>query len=198
VNNTPCEICLNADLFCKALSFSSKTEYDILLYKNNEDTMHVELSNAKGSKGEFDNHFVIPLLEMEYEEFNVSNVEHDADIILNAKQFVELVNQMSNFSEEVTDIDIEANETKVVISTKGTSCGEFTSTIETENMIEYAITEGVSIEITFSIKSVKLCLTNKLSNNVNLSISNSKPMKLLYDLGDESNLVFHIANKIDC
>ena len=41
-----------------------------------------------------------------------------------------------------------------------------------------------------------MCLTNKLSNEIHFSISAEYPMKISYDLGDDSSIVFYIAPKM--
>jgi hypothetical protein len=41
-----------------------------------------------------------------------------------------------------------------------------------------------------------MCLTNKLSNEIQFSISGKYPMKIRYDLGDDSSIVFYIAPKL--
>ena len=42
-----------------------------------------------------------------------------------------------------------------------------------------------------------MCITNKLSNDVDFSLSNNCPMKISYDLGENSLLQFYIAPKIN-
>jgi hypothetical protein len=42
-----------------------------------------------------------------------------------------------------------------------------------------------------------MCITNKLSTDIDFSLSNECPLKINYDLGDDSNLVFFIAPKMN-
>ena len=41
-----------------------------------------------------------------------------------------------------------------------------------------------------------MCITNKLSSDIEFSLSNDCPMKINYDLGDNSSLTFYIAPKL--
>ena len=41
-----------------------------------------------------------------------------------------------------------------------------------------------------------MCITNKLSNDIEFSLSNECPMKINYNLGDDSLLMFYIAPKL--
>ena len=43
----------------------------------------------------------------------------------------------------------------------------------------------------------KMCLTNKLTDDISFSISNQAPMKIKYDLGDNSSILFFIAPKVN-
>ena len=42
-----------------------------------------------------------------------------------------------------------------------------------------------------------MCITNKLSTDVDFSLSNDMPMKIRYDLGDDSSIMFFIAPKMN-
>jgi hypothetical protein len=42
-----------------------------------------------------------------------------------------------------------------------------------------------------------MCITNKLSSDVDFSLSNERPMKISYNLGDDSFMEFFIAPKIN-
>jgi hypothetical protein len=42
-----------------------------------------------------------------------------------------------------------------------------------------------------------MCLTTKLSDNVEISIGRECPMKMKYDLGDKSRVLFCLAPKLE-
>ena len=42
-----------------------------------------------------------------------------------------------------------------------------------------------------------MCITNKISNDIEFSLSNVSPMKISYDLGDDSYMIFFIAPKLN-
>lgn len=41
-----------------------------------------------------------------------------------------------------------------------------------------------------------MCITNKLSTDINFNLSNECPMKINYHLGDDTLLTFYIISKI--
>ena len=70
--------------------------------------------------------------------------------------------------------------------------------IPIEDLTEYSIVEGEVINLSYSLSYInKMCLTNKLSNEIQFSISAEYPMKIRYDLGDDSSIVFYIAPKMN-
>jgi hypothetical protein len=70
-------------------------------------------------------------------------------------------------------------------------------TIPIDDLTEYSVNEGENVELAYSLSYVhKMCLTNKLSNEIQFSLSKDYPMKLKYDLGETSTLEFYIAPKI--
>jgi len=42
----------------------------------------------------------------------------------------------------------------------------------------------------------KMCITNKLSSEIDFSLSSNFPMKIHYNLEDESSITFYIASKV--
>jgi hypothetical protein len=69
--------------------------------------------------------------------------------------------------------------------------------IPIEDLTEYSIIEDEIIELTYSLNYIhKMCITNKLSSDIEFSLSRKFPMKISYNLGDDSSLIFFIAPKI--
>jgi hypothetical protein len=69
--------------------------------------------------------------------------------------------------------------------------------IPIDDLTEFSILEGEEVDLNYSLTYInKMCLTNKLSNEIQFSISPDKPMRISYDLGDESSVVFFIAPKV--
>jgi hypothetical protein len=70
--------------------------------------------------------------------------------------------------------------------------------IPIDDLNSYSIIEEEEIKLTYSLLYLyKMCISNKLSLNIEFSLSNNFPMKIKYILGDNSCLVFFIAPKIN-
>jgi hypothetical protein len=105
-----------------------------------------------------------------------------------------MFSQLSNFG---NDIIINCSEEDISLSTNGVS-GEMTVDIPIDDISSYSIVEGEKITLTYSLAYInKMCITNKLSTDVDFSLSNDMPMKIRYDLGDDSSIMFFIAPKMN-
>jgi proliferating cell nuclear antigen PCNA len=166
------------------------------------DNLHIDFTNINpnnSSKSNINKYFTLPLQETDsHYELTIPENEYEVDITMNSKKLCELINQLSSFSDDLHDANIIANLTSVKFITQGATGGEFIIEIDPENIDEYAIIDNIEINVSYSLKYLhKLCLTNKISNDIKISMSNKSPMKIKYDLGDDSELVYFITPKIE-
>jgi proliferating cell nuclear antigen PCNA len=184
------------------ISFDSSTFYQIISNKSDncnmiihfttEDNLNIDLITLNNIKGEFNKYFKLPLCEYDYEEMTIPTCDYDAEFSISSKKICEILSQMVAFG---ADININCSEEKIALVTNGTT-GEMSVYINNDDLSEYCIIEGEQINLTYSLSYIsKMCLTNKLSNEIDFFISAEYPMKIKYDLGDESTLLFFIAPK---
>ena len=176
------------------LIISTKQEsHDIIIHKIDEDNLNIDLVSKEHAKGEFNKYFKISLTDYEYELMNIPEVDYDAEFSISSKKICEIVSQMMTFG---SNIKINCSEEKIDLVTNGIT-GEMLVNIPIDDLTEYSIVEGEEINLSYSLNYInKMCLTNKISNEVNFYISGKYPMKIQYDLGDDSYIIFFIAPKI--
>jgi proliferating cell nuclear antigen PCNA len=196
------------------LSFDSGVFYAIISTKSdlqdliitmdddNEDTIHIHFipQEKESKKGDCKGHdcfkkfFKMPLTEYEYDEMAIPTVDYDAEFSLSSKQITEMFSQLSNFG---NDIIIKCSEADISLTTNGVT-GEMRVDIPIDDLTGYSIVEDEEIILTYSLSYInKMCITNKLSNDIEFSLSNNCPMKISYDLGDNSLLQFFMAPKMN-
>jgi proliferating cell nuclear antigen PCNA len=196
------------------LSFDSNVFYSIISTKSdsqdliitmdadNEDTIHIHFipQEKESKKGDLKGHdcfkkfFKMPLTEYEYDEMAIPSVEYDAEFSLSSKQISEMFSQLSNFG---NDIIIKCSEEEISLTTNGIT-GEMRVDIPIDDLTGYSIIEDEEVILTYSLSYInKMCITNKLSNDIEFSLSNNCPMKISYDLGDNSLLQFFMAPKMN-
>lgn len=176
------------------LIISTKQEsHDIIIHKMEEDYLNIDLVSKEHAKGEFNKYFKISLNDYDYQLMNVPDVYYDAEFSISSKKICEIVSQMMTFG---TNINIKCSEEKIDLITNGIT-GEMLVNIPIEDLTEYSIVEGEEIKLSYSLNYInKMCLTNKISNEINFFISGEYPMKIQYALGDDSYIIFFIAPKI--
>jgi len=189
------------------ISFSSSVFYSIISTKAENQNLHIFMKNADDDqleikfesegdtkKKDFKKSFKMPLIEYEYEEMNIPTPDYDAEFSFSSKQISDIFSQLNNFSD---DIIMQCSENDVNLSANGAN-GEMKVEIPIDELTSFSIVEGEIITLTYSLAYInKMCITNKLSTDIDFSLSNECPLKINYDLGDDSNLVFFIAPKMN-
>ena len=114
-------------------------------------------------------------------------------MLMKSENFVELIGELMVFG---SNLNIICSEEVLEFNASGDT-GKLKVNIPIDDLNEYAIGEGDAIDISYSLNHIgKMCLSNKLGQNVSLSISSEYPMAIKYDLGDDSSVAFYIAPKI--
>jgi proliferating cell nuclear antigen PCNA len=189
------KICFDSNVFHSIISTKSENQ-DLIIKMNSDDqdVLYVNFESIEVKKGDFKKSFKMPLAEYEYEEMNIPTVDYDADFSLLSKQITDMFSQLNNFG---NDIIINCSETSISLTTNGIT-GEMRVDIPIDDLSSYSIVEGEDITLTYSLAYInKMCITNKLSADVEFSLSNECPMKISYDLGDDSSMIFFMAPKMN-
>lgn len=164
----------------------------LVIKKNSDETLSIELVSGE-KKNDYNKYFTLPLLEYEYEEMLIPTTDYDAEFSLPSKKVTDMLSQLSNFGD---DINIKCSDDYVDFKTNGNS-GEMRVNIPVDDMSSYSVVEGEEVNLSYSLIYIsKMCITNKLSSDIEFSLSNDCPMKINYDLGDDSSLTFYIAPKL--
>lgn len=179
---------------------STKSEGQLLSIKtDNNNQLCVDFisdvnSEKENEKCEFKKFFTMPLADYEYEEMAIPDVEYEAEFSISSKKIAEIFSQLENFG---GDLNIKCTEDNVDLIASGIS-GVMRVNIPVDDLSCYSIVEDEEIDLRYSLTYInKLCLTNKLSTDIDFCISIDRPMKISYNLGGDSLMVFHIAPKIN-
>lgn len=186
-------ICFDANIFYSMISTKSE-EQKLVIKQISDDVLSIDFINI-GKKSEYDKYFTIPLIEYEYDKMNIPDIEYDAEFSLTSKKITDMFGQLSNFG---NDLNIKCFDDFVDFSTKDTS-GEMRVNIPLDEMTSYSysVIKGDEIILNYSLIYIsKMCITNKLSTDIEFYLSNDCPMKIRYDLQDYSSLLFYIAPKV--
>lgn len=157
------------------------------------DCLYINLLNNKENKDGYDHFYEIQLIDLDQDVLEIPAVEYDVDMIIESKKMAELISELALVG---PDLNIVADENVLEFHSQGDS-GKLKINIPIENLNEYAIGEGSKLHVSYSINHVgKMCLSSKLSQQIQLGVSSEYPMSFKYDLGDNSSAVFYVAPKI--
>jgi proliferating cell nuclear antigen PCNA len=186
------DISIDTTTFHTILNMVKDDQSITIFYEGHGDNLDIELTSV--SKLNYDKYFSIPLADMENDLLNVPDTDYDAEFSINSKKICEMTAQMICFG---SDIRINCGEEKINLSTQGV-LGDMLVTIPLDDLNEYSISEDETVDLLYSLSFLhKMCLTTKLSANINFAISKNYPMRIAYDLGDDSKLLFYLAPKIE-
>jgi proliferating cell nuclear antigen len=192
-NNT--RICFDTNVFHSIISTKGENQDLIITMEDaGQETLHIKFDSPDAKKGDFKKSFKMPLADYDYDEMHIPEVDYDAEFSLSSKQISEMFSQLSNFG---SDIIIKCSEEDISLNTNGVT-GEMRVDIPIDDLTSYSIVEGAEIKLTYSLAYMnKMCITNKLSTDIDFSLSNDRPMKIEYSLGEDSSMVFFIAPKVE-
>jgi proliferating cell nuclear antigen len=179
------------------------SQLDATIVENNDEQPTTKKSKKKVAKKEvvskvkekndFKKIFKMPLAEYEYEEMNIPLVDYDAEFSFSSKLAADMFSQLSNFG---NDINFACSEETIHLTTTSIT-GEMCVQIPIDDLLSYSIVEGDKVVLNYSLSYLnKMCITNKLSQEIEFSLSNDCPMKIAYPLGEESFILFYMAPKI--
>ena len=214
------KLCFESSMFHSIIS--TKSDNQDLIVKMEEDTLHIQFINTQldstlvveqekekgkktkkkvekkenvakvNEKNDFKKLFKMPLSEYEYEEMNIPIVDYDAEFEFSSKLATDMFAQLSNFG---NDINFTCSEDSIHLTTTSIS-GEMCVQIPIDDLSCYSIVEGDKVILNYSLLYLnKMCITNKLSNEIEFCLSNDCPMKIAYPLGEGSSIVFYMAPK---
>ena len=189
-------VAVNVSIFHKIISSVSLDELINIFYKGESDELFVEMNVLQQDGSEKNNVvYKIPLCEYDSDLLEVpETTEYDAEITFNSKKVCSIIDNMTTFGDTINVVCNDETVKFVIIG----AMAEMTVNIPTEDLVEYSVNEGEEINLLYSLAYLnKLCLSNKLSENVEMCIGNECPMRIKYDLGDESTIIFYLAPKLD-
>jgi proliferating cell nuclear antigen len=185
------QCCFDSGFFHSIISIKGD-EQSLVIKQNSDEVLSIELISGE-KKNDYNKFFTLQLLDYEYEEMLIPTTDYDAEFALPSKKITDMLSQLSNFGD---DININCSDDDVNFKTKGNS-GEMRVNIPVDDLSSYSVIEGEEVNLTYSLLYIsKMCITNKLSTDIDFSLSNNCPMKINYDLGDNSSLTFYIAPKM--
>lgn len=194
------KICIDTQILCNVLSIAQEHQSIEIHYEGNEpENIHIDLittglSDSTKKTGYFDKFFKLPLSSNDADLLFVPTVDYDVEFSITAKKICEIAGQLLLFG---NTINIKCTEEKIDLISSGGN-GDMTVNIPIDDLSEFSISEGEIINLHYSLNYIqKMCLTTKLAGEIEFSISQQFPLKINYNLGENSSVSFFIAPKVE-
>lgn len=166
------------------ITFSVSSESDAL-----------NVSFTGGGSDSLDTFFEIPLMDIEQEMLQFEPYESDVDLTIGSDKLSELVHQLKMFDERVR---IKFTDESVVVEANGVE-GSMRSDITTNDVIEYAIGEGLVFDQEYSLEFMGMMgVFKRLNPELLIHFHRQRPMESKYEFGGESGafMKFFLAPKL--
>ena len=129
----------------------------------------------------------IPIIEVP------SNIEYSADVSMTSKT---LCSTLENLMILGDDCSIHIQEESMLFTAEG-DLGSTIITLSMEDLNSYVIEENVNLKLEFHLKMLHIVsLFYKLSDTIDMHVSDDKPLVIQYNMKNDSYLRFMIAPKI--
>jgi proliferating cell nuclear antigen PCNA len=186
-------VTVDSHIFFNILSIIEEKQ-TLCLWSDSGDQLNIECKSSSDSKGEYNKFFNIPLVDIDSNLLEIPDVEYDVDFSIKAKKMCDITSQLLIFGDIM---NIKCNEDEIFIGCKGVN-GEMSVNIPIDDLTEYSIAEGETMNVSYSLTYLsKMCMTTKLSSEIEFGVSTEYPMRIKYNLGEGSQFLFFIAPKIE-
>ena len=169
---------VSCELFYKVISCIEENQSIEINKKYEDDKINIILSGEGFTK-----EFSLSTVHIEEELLSIPDVEYSSDIKMVSKDYSDLITQLQIFGNQLR---IKCGETIELESTGGDEeLGSMKVTIKEEDILEYALEEGITLDIEYRLSYIKRFMQfMSINTTVNLHFSERSPMKVCYDLDD--------------
>jgi proliferating cell nuclear antigen PCNA len=193
---------LNVALFFRILNTRDDVQEIHIGYPNNGDTLQIDFS-TKTKTSAFDKHFELPLVELDSELMEIPATDYQAEFSLDASNFANIAGQLKQFG---ADLHIKCGEDEIRMIANSQDAGNMSVVVPIDDLSLFAINEGETLNVSFSLSHlVNICAFHKISNVINIKISDNFPLKATYMLeklgedesdDDKAKLVVFLAPRM--
>ena len=201
--DNPIKITLTIDIFYKILKMYKESQKLQIEYEIDSDYLKVSLTDGATS---CDKYFDIPLLNTDDSINDLDMGESQVDLTMSSKKYTELISQFEMFN---ATINFKLSEDKINLYTN--SCnGNMNIELDISNidldedvdeklgLVGYAIDEDLVLQQIFSVRYMKLISKfDKLSNDIQLSFIQDRPVVVEYSIQNSSYMKFYLAPRDD-
>ena len=191
---------LPISLFFNALNTRKDNNGLVLEKRDNEDGLRIHIRPLTSNLADdaiFHVEYEIPLFQIEQDTLHIpDDIEYQADIVMKSADFASLIHSFKLFDERW---GISCNETQKELRFHATSSenGKSNVVFNIDHLVNYSVEENAELEVEYSVALFqRVVLYQRMSENVEIHVSSTFPMKIVYKIGVEEDspcLIFYVA-----
>ena len=190
-------VCIDINILSSVMSIYQSNQLIILsLNESENENLNIEFINETGkntsSLNSINKSFEIPLIDIEVDNLDISEIKYNIIFSIKSKIIYDLINQLTMFGE---DLEVSCDEENITFISSSADKGKMKSSVCFNDLDDFDIDIEEEKNLTFSLAYVKKLLSIKITNNVKIYLIEEKPMKINYNLGDNSYANFYLAPK---
>lgn len=193
-DNKSYNIGVNAIILSKIFGIYNENQNICIEYLENENSILLTFVSDKLFKKEFN----IPLIDVDNNKLDIKELDYDVEFSIATKILENVINDLKIFD---SDLCLKCDDNVISFSCSGVEgsmkCILYDSSGENDYINEYSCTEGINLNLTYSIKIFSMfCCFEKLSTMAKLEFGNDMPMRIYYQFGENNYLSFYLTSKI--
>jgi proliferating cell nuclear antigen PCNA len=177
---------------------ATRDKAQMMRWQSGDDKLFIDFvcapsSSPKGG-GVFDKSFEIPLMDIDSEMMMIPDQESEVEFSVPAIKFAVLIDQLKLFGDTV---QFDCSETAIQLTSHSQDCGKMTVDIPIDDLTSFAINEGEKLSLSYSLTHLhNICLYSKIAPEVMIHMSNNYPIKMIFSLADDAQIVLYLAPKL--
>jgi len=173
----------------KILAVHRDSQKITLSVESDSDVLNISFT---GGKDVLDTFFEIPLMEIEQDMLQFEAYESEVDLTIGSDKLSELVSQLKMFDDRVR---IHFTDEAVIVEANGSE-GSMRTDITTDDVLEYAIGEGIAFDQEYSLEFMTMIgVFKKLNPEFVIQFHRDRPLEGRYDF-DGAFMKFFLAPKL--
>jgi len=158
------------------------------LYKEGSDKIEI-----RSCKKDEQINFKMNLITIENSRFDVPEMIPDSEFEMSSKDFKKICTDLATLDADVIDVGVSKD--KLTIKVNG-ALAEVKLIKQAGDEIDIKHTRDISSN--FSMKyMLHFCKLFTISNNINIQLTQNNPMRVKYDIGNKSEILFFLAPSMD-
>ena len=188
---------VNNVILSKILSTREQNQ-NICLHKTTEDKLNITFDSD--DKNEFKKEYLMPLIDVDHEQMNITPNEYNLEITMDSKKFKNMIDEFNNFGTNL-QVTYDGQNEKIMMVMETENMGNMMVHVNLDDMQECAINEDEFQTCAYSVKYIyNMCQYHKIAKYVHLCFSHDVPLQCKYIISDneESDYIrFFLAPKME-